>query len=127
MPELLLLIALILGLAGVGTAAVAYRLWRQLRAEAALTLPPQQDPYRYLTYNLAHDISNPLQSVLVTLENVAACSIEDEARWRQSLALLRSDIHHLVKLTDDAKLLAQLDAPDLPVVQERVNVERVAV
>lgn len=123
---LLLLMAVVLGLAGAGTGWAAYRLWMQ-SASDRLSVPPQQDPYRYLTYNLAHDISNPLQSILVTLENIAACSIQDEARWRQYLALLRNDIRHLAKLTDEAKLLSQLDAPDLPLVQERVNLDRVAV
>jgi signal transduction histidine kinase len=123
---LLLLIALVLGIAGVGTGVAAYRLWVRT-APPALAVPPPQDPYRYLTYNLAHDISNPLQSILVTLENISACSVQDEARWRQYLALLRNDIRYLAKLTDEAKLLAQLDAPDLPLVQERVNLDRVAV
>lgn len=123
---ILFLVALVLGVAGLGTGVAAYRLWIR-NSPTALAQPPHQDAYRYLTYNLAHDISNPLQSILVTLENIAACSIQDEARWRQYLALLRNDIHYLAKLTDEAKLLAQLDAPDLPLVQERVNLDRVAV
>lgn len=79
-----------------------------------------------MTYNVAHDVSNPLQSILITLENLADCSIRDEAHWRQLQSILRTEIDYLAKLTEEAKLLAQLNAPEAPIVRERVNMERLA-
>src|SRR6185503_8422716 len=40
-----------------------------------------QDAYLQFTYNISHEVSNPLQSVQTNLENMADCSPEEIGRW----------------------------------------------
>lgn len=83
-------------------------------------------PYRKFVANLTHDISNPLQNILVTLANTAELAPDEGARRQQYQQIIRADIDYLVRLTEEAKLLAQLDAPTPTIVRQRVNIERLA-
>ncbi len=82
--------------------------------------------YRNLLDNLTHDISNPLNNILSILENMSKYSSQDEARWRQAQQLIGAEVRRLAKLTEDAKLLMQLQEPDAPITRERVNMKAVA-
>lgn len=81
------------------------------------------DPALNLLYNVAHDVSNPLQNVLIILENMAKVSLEDEVRWRQDQLLIRSEIKRLKRLTENAKLLATLEIPEALIVREPVDLK----
>lgn len=81
-----------------------------------------KESYRYLLYNVTHDGSNALQTLLLTLENMSGCSIENEARWRQQQRLIRADVEHLVHLVEEAKILALVDNEQVPVTRQRVNI-----
>ncbi len=113
----MILANLIWGLILVGVLLIGFAGWLFhkaswfLRMENQILNEKNKDTHRTLLYNIAHDVSNPLQNVLLILENMSQYSIDDEARWRQDLLVIGSEIRHLKKLTEHAKLLAILENP----------------
>ncbi|HSO26455.1 MAG TPA: HAMP domain-containing sensor histidine kinase [Anaerolineales bacterium] len=84
-----------------------------------------REAYLQFLYNLSHEISNPVQSILTNLDNLASCKPEEEGRWRQYHAVTAAEVRRLAALTDQLRLLAQLETPDVPVKREPVNVKGV--
>ena len=84
-----------------------------------------RDAYQHFLYNLSHEISNPLQSILTNLDNLASCTPAEEGRWRQYHAVTSAEVRRLAGLTDQLRLLARLETPGGPVKREPVNIKGV--
>lgn len=84
-----------------------------------------QEAYLQFIYNLSHEVSNPLQSVQTNLENMADCSPEEIGRWKQYYAIIRHEMKRLFTLTENLRLLSQLESVTRPVKREPVNLRSV--
>ena len=84
-----------------------------------------QDAYLQFTYTISHEISNPLQSVQTNLENMADSSPEEIGRWNQNYAIIKQEIKRLFTLTENLRLLYQLEKIGEPVKREPVNLKSV--
>jgi signal transduction histidine kinase len=84
-----------------------------------------QDAYLQFIYNLSHEVSNPLQSVQTNLENMADCSPEEVGRWKQYYVIIRQEMKRLSTLTENLRLLSQLESVSSPVTREPVNLRSV--
>lgn len=87
--------------------------------------PASQDAYLQFIYNLSHEVSNPLQSVQTNLENMADCSPEEVGRWQQYYAIVRQEMKRLSTLTENLRLLSQLESVESRVKREPVNLRSV--
>jgi len=94
---------------------LADREQEQARFEAA------RQAYRNFVYNLSHEVANPLQSIQTNLDNMAACQVDEARRWRQYQAMIAAEVQRMSSLTENLRLLAQLETPDVPLSQESVN------
>ncbi|HSR32328.1 MAG TPA: HAMP domain-containing sensor histidine kinase [Anaerolineae bacterium] len=81
--------------------------------------------YRNFVYNLSHEVANPLQSIQTNLDNMAACQVDEARRWRQYQATIAAEVQRMSSLTENLRLLAQLETPDAPLSQEPVNLKGV--
>jgi two-component system phosphate regulon sensor histidine kinase PhoR len=81
--------------------------------------------YRNFVYNLSHEVANPLQSIQTNLDNMAACQVDEARRWRQYQATIAAEVQRMSSLTENLRLLAQLETPDAPLTQEPVNLKGV--
>ncbi len=81
--------------------------------------------YRNFVYNLSHEVANPLQSIQTNLDNMAGCQLDETHRWRQYQATIAAEVRRMSSLTDNLRLLAQLETPDVPLNQEPVNLKGV--
>jgi len=93
---------------------------RQDRFESA------RQAYRNFVYNLSHEVANPLQSIQTNLDNMAACQVDEARRWRQYQTTIAAEVQRMSSLTENLRLLAQLETPDAPLNQEPVNLKGVA-
>jgi len=84
-----------------------------------------QEAYLQFTYNISHEVSNPLQSVQTNLENMADCSPEETGRWKQYYTIIKQEIKRLFTLTENLRLLSQLERVGEPVKREPVNLKGV--
>lgn len=84
-----------------------------------------REAYLHFLYNLSHEISNPLQSILTNLDNLASCTPAEEGRWRQYHGVTSAEVRRLAALTDQLRLLARLETPGGPVKREPVNIKGV--
>jgi two-component system, OmpR family, phosphate regulon sensor histidine kinase PhoR len=84
-----------------------------------------QEAYLQFTYNISHEVSNPLQSVQTNLENMADCSPEEIGRWKQYYSIIKQEIKRLFTLTENLRLLSQLERVSEPVKREPVNLKGV--
>jgi len=84
-----------------------------------------QEAYLQFTYNISHEVSNPLQSVQTNLENMADCSPEETGRWKQYYTIIKQEIKRLFTLTENLRLLSQLERVSEPVKREPVNLKGV--
>jgi two-component system, OmpR family, phosphate regulon sensor histidine kinase PhoR len=87
--------------------------------------PSIQEAYLQFIYNLSHEVSNPLQSVQTNLENMAECSPEEVGRWKQYYVIIRQEMKRLSTLTENLRLLSQLESVSSPVKREPVNLRSV--
>lgn len=87
--------------------------------------PSSQEAYLQFTYNLSHEVSNPLQSVQTNLDNMASCSPDEVGRWRQYYLIIKQEIRRLSTLTENLRLLSQLERVRQPVKREPVNLKSV--
>lgn len=127
------------------TAALAwtYRVYRQRRARMEELLSTGANPdqtagsgerhdgdavrevYLQFLYNISHEVSNPLQSILTNLDNLASCPPEDADRRHQYHTVISAEVRRLADLTDRLRLLSRLETPGVPVKREPVNLKGV--
>jgi signal transduction histidine kinase len=81
--------------------------------------------YLQFTYHISHEVSNPLQSVQINLENMADCSPGEIGRWKQYYAIIKQEIKRLFALTENLRLLSQLERGSVPIEREPVNLQSV--
>jgi signal transduction histidine kinase len=81
--------------------------------------------YRNFVCNLSHEVANPLQSIQTNLDNMAACQLDETHRWRQYQATIAAEVRRMSSLTENLRLLAHLETPDVPLNQEPVNLKGV--
>jgi signal transduction histidine kinase len=86
---------------------------------------PPADAYRHFIRDIAHEISNPLQSIQTNLDNMAHSSADESGRWRQYHRLISAEVRRLATLTDNLRTLALLETPNVPLVREPVNIKAV--
>lgn len=84
-----------------------------------------REAYRHFIYNVAHEVSNPLQSIQTNLDNMASCSPDDTDRWQQYYSITGAEVRRLTSLTENLRLLSHLETPDVPTVREAVNLKAV--
>jgi signal transduction histidine kinase len=84
-----------------------------------------QESYLQFIHNLFHEVSNPLQSVQTNLENMADCSPQEIGRWRQYYTIIRQEMKRLFTLTENLRLLSQLESITTPIRREPVNLKSV--
>src|SRR5258706_259000 len=84
-----------------------------------------QQAYIQFIYNLSHEVSNPLQSIQTNLENMAECSPDEIVRWKQYYEIIRHEMKRLFTLTENLRLLSQLESITHPVKREPVNLKSV--
>lgn len=84
-----------------------------------------QDAYLHFIYNLSHEVSNPLQSVQTNLENMADCSPDEVGRWKQYYAIIKQEMKRLFTLTENLRLLSQLESNTRDIKREPVNMRSV--
>lgn len=134
------ILAILVGIVLVGLIAVAVTIFRrntrkihaltrqvdELNAEIAESdISSIRDAYLQFTYNISHEVSNPLQSVQTNLENMADCSPGEIGRWKQYYAIIKQEIKRLFTLTDNLRLLSQLERVTGPVEREPLNLKSV--
>ena len=86
---------------------------------------PAQEAYRQFIYNISHEVSNPLQSIQINLDNMAIGGPEDTGHWRQNLSIISSEVKRLFSLTESLRLLSHLENPDKAIKREPVNLKSV--
>jgi signal transduction histidine kinase len=84
-----------------------------------------QEAYLQFIYNLSHEVSNPLQSVQINLENMADCAPGEVGRWKQYYVIIRHEMKRLSTLTENLRLLSHLESVTNPVKREPVNLKSV--
>jgi signal transduction histidine kinase len=84
-----------------------------------------REAYRNFVYSLSHEVANPLQSIQTNLDNMAGCQVDEARRWRQYQATIAAEVKRMSVLTENLRLLAQLETPDAPLVREAVNLKGV--
>jgi signal transduction histidine kinase len=84
-----------------------------------------QEGYRNFLYNISHEVSNPLQSIQTTLDNMKELTAEDAGRWIQYTQIIGSEITRLIRLTENLRLLSSLETYNAPVKREPVNIKGV--
>jgi len=84
--------------------------------------PPDRDREAYLNFisNISHEVSNPLQGILGALANLRQTSADSPY-----LDQIEEDTHRLSRLVTGLKLLAQLDAPQAPLLAQPVQIRSV--
>jgi signal transduction histidine kinase len=92
-------------------------------SETLLSL--DQSAYLQFLYNISHEVSNPLQSIQTNLDNMARCSPQESGRWQQYLGIINAEIHRLIELTENLRLLSRLETPEIPIKREPVNIKGV--
>jgi signal transduction histidine kinase len=101
---------------------------RNDRVNASLSVTratPEGSAYLQFLYNISHEVSNPLQSIQTNLDNMARCTPEETSRWQQYLEIINAEIHRLITLTENLRLLSRLETPEIPVKREPVNIKGV--
>ncbi len=83
-----------------------------------------QNAYHQFLYNISHEVANPLQSVQTNLE-IMASAPEEIGQWRQYYAIIKQEIKRLISLTENLRLLSQLEQTGKPIVREPVNLQSV--
>lgn len=84
-----------------------------------------REVYLQFIFNLSHEVSNPLQSVQTNLENMADCSPEEVGRWKQYYAIILHEMKRLSILTENLRLLSQLESVTKAIKREPVNLKSV--
>ena len=84
-----------------------------------------QETYLQFIYNISHEVSNPLQSVQTNLENMADCSPAEIGRWKQYHTIIKHEMKRLFTLTENLRLLSQLESITKPVRRESVNLKSI--
>jgi two-component system sensor histidine kinase VicK len=84
-----------------------------------------QEAYRHFSYNVSHDISNPLQSVLTNLDNMAQLSSRETGLWRQYHSIIAAEIRRLIKLTESLRQLSRLETGMERINREPVNLKAI--
>jgi two-component system phosphate regulon sensor histidine kinase PhoR len=90
-----------------------------------LPVSAEREAYLQFTHHISHEVSNPLQSVQTNLENMAECSPEEIGRWKQYYVIIKQEIKRLFTLTENLRLLSQLERVGGPVKREPVNLKGV--
>ncbi len=81
--------------------------------------------YLEFMYNISHDVSNPLQSIQINLENMVDCSPEEIGRWKQYYEIINQEIKRLSMLTENLRLLSHLEHKGEAIEREPVNLKSV--
>jgi signal transduction histidine kinase len=84
-----------------------------------------REAYRHFIYGLSHEVANPLQTIQINLDNMAGCQVNEAHRWRQYQAAITAEVQRMSVLTQNLRLLAHLETPDVPLVRELVNLKGV--
>lgn len=84
-----------------------------------------QEKYRHFSYNVSHDISNPLQSVLTNLDNMANLTPREAGLWKQYHSIIAAEIRRLIKLTESLRQLSRLETGMEHINREPVNIKAV--
>ena len=79
--------------------------------------------YQQFIYHVSHEVSNPLQSIQVNLDNMASCTQDEPGRWRQHQQIIAAEVRRLARLTENLRLLSHLETPGAPLVREAVNLK----
>ena len=85
-----------------------------------------REAYRHFIYNVSHEVSNPLQSILTNLDNMASCTPAEAGRWQKYYKIIVAELQRVVRLTGNLRLLAHLETPGALMVREPVNLRGVA-
>jgi histidine kinase len=84
-----------------------------------------REAYLKFIYNVSHEISNPLQSIQINLENLENSTSESEGHWKQTYTIIFTELKRLFKLTESLRLLSQLESKQTSVRREPVNLKSV--
>lgn len=97
----------------------------ELNKRQEISLSSIQQAYLQFTHNISHEVSNPLQSVQINLENMEDCSPEETGRRKQYYEIIRQEIKRLFTLTENLRLLSHLEHTGESVNREPVNLKSV--
>lgn len=95
-----------------------------MRAQASTS--SSDEAYHHFVSNVAHGISNPLQSIQTNLDNLANCSPDEIGRWRQYHAILATEVQRLMRMTENLRLLSLLETVGASTIREPVNLKAIA-
>jgi two-component system, OmpR family, phosphate regulon sensor histidine kinase PhoR len=84
-----------------------------------------RENYQFFVHNVAHEVSNPLQSIQTNLDNMVECRPDEVGRWQQYHDIIVGEIKRLARLTDNLRTLSRLETPRAPAVREPVNMKAV--
>ena len=84
-----------------------------------------QEAYLQFISNLSHEVSNPLQSLQINIDNLAEIEPGETGQWKQSLTMINAEVKRLFTLTENLRLLSHLENPDQVVKREPVNLKSV--
>jgi signal transduction histidine kinase len=96
-------------------------LQNRLQNQQDYSLTEAQQAHLQFTYNIAHDISNPLQSIQSNLERMEKCAPEETGSRKQYYEMITQAIKRLFTLTENLRILFRLERVDKPVEREPVN------
>jgi signal transduction histidine kinase len=86
---------------------------------------PGNEEYQNFIYHISHEISNPLQSIQTSLDNMAELTPEEKGRWEQYRSLITDEIRRLRDLTTSLRLLSRVETAGIAIAREPVNMKGV--
>ncbi len=84
-----------------------------------------KEAYLQFIYNISHEVANPMQSIRINLDNMASSTPEEVGRWRQSYAIISSELKRLFALIENLRLLSHLETSEKSIKRESVNLKGV--
>ena len=84
-----------------------------------------QKAYQNFLYNVSHEVSNPLQSILTNLDNMSNITPEETGLWQQYHSIISSEIRRLINLTENLRQLSRLETKAARINREPLNIKAV--
>ncbi len=100
-----------------------------LQAKREIEAEPREfsdkEAYQNFMYRISHEISNPLQRIQTSLDNMAGLTPGEKDQWEQNRSIMTDEIRRLRGLTTSLRQLSRLETTGAVVERELVNIRGV--